>query len=1032
MVKAATVRRAAARRQVVLELEELGRHELVDGQRAKGAGHGTRRQVVLRDEWLATAELVHVGDVVNLIGTWAAGEKHTTPADNLLILHPDVLLSATAISGTSTCTRKPLVQALLRSSAADDGGSTEALVMGAMLHAVLQACLTGQGLPWAGLPPTNFARGFVEQQVHAHVAAHLEDIVGAGLETGRAAQQLMESAAPFGQFAQLYLAHPHGEIEVTIACDTRCRVPPRVRVKRVLEVEEDIWSPMYGLKGFVDVSVEVESLATPASYTSVMPLELKTGRAFAMLEHRAQTMLYMLMMSERYGVDCAAGLLYYSRTGELHRVRRVRNEVRALLIGRNELASYLARREDAPALPAVEGIPALLPRTIDDARTCSRCFVVDGCMLYRRAEDIVEDPEAPSAIADLYERKTAHLSDKHAAFFAHWERLLSLEEDDVVRFRRELWTMTGAAREHNGRALAGMQLVEGELAATPTDARRHVYRFVRAAGPARLADHAAALSNLLQVGDTVIVSVEPALPALAAGTLVELSSSAVTIALKRALDPALALAKAQNGAHPLFRIDRDDIGGGMARIRNSVARLFYAGGDALRRELVVDLRAPRFMELPDYVPLPAHLNDDQRRAMRHVLSARDYALVVGMPGTGKTTTIAELIQLLVRRGKTVLLASYTHSAVDTICRKLVDVDLLRLGSVEKIHPDVRAFAMPESSTAEELEARMTTPTVVATTCLSLPPLVRHAAARAGGLDVSLFSRLAEAHPTSQVYLTRQYRMNADVMALSNELVYDGRLRCGSDAVADLRLELPARSASLTAMHAGGACTECWLDRVLDPACRVVFLDTDRVPGRETRVGESLVQNEVEGALVAQLAAALVLGGTSASDIAVITPLRQQIRLLAAKLHGNSAIEILTADRAQGRDKAVVIISFVRSGEAGVGELLSDARRINVALTRAQRKLILVGSRSTLAEAPLLRKLFGVLDARGWCQTLPPDAHRTHHAPPGDENTRPASASPQAKAALKRTPRRSAPAHTAGARAILKDRPLLRDLVNDLA
>jgi DNA replication ATP-dependent helicase Dna2 len=271
MVKAATVRRAAARRQVVLELEELGRHELVDGQRAKGAGHGTRRQVVLRDEWLATAELVHVGDVVNLIGTWAAGEsaweakaagddddadlwaevdervalprmtvassalageEHTTPADNLLILHPDVLLSATAISGTSTCTRKPLVQARLRSSAADDGGSTEALVMGAMLHAVLQACLTGQGLPvldtpplasapecfpveWAGLPPTNFARGFVEQQVHAHVAAHLEDLVGAGLETGRAAQQLMESAAPFGQFAQLYLAHPHGEIEVS-------------------------------------------------------------------------------------------------------------------------------------------------------------------------------------------------------------------------------------------------------------------------------------------------------------------------------------------------------------------------------------------------------------------------------------------------------------------------------------------------------------------------------------------------------------------------------------------------------------------------------------------------------------------------------------------------------------------------------------------------------------------------------------------------------------------------------------------------
>ena len=57
-----------------------------------------------------------------------------------------------------------------------------------------------------------------------------------------------------------------------------------------------------------------------------------------------------------------------------------------------------------------------------------------------------------------------------------------------------------------------------------------------------------------------------------------------------------------------------------------------------------------------------------------VLAARDYALILGMPGTGKTTTIACLVQVLVARGNTVMLASYTHSAVDNILLKLKEVE----------------------------------------------------------------------------------------------------------------------------------------------------------------------------------------------------------------------------------------------------------------------------------------------------------------------------------------------------------------------
>lgn len=69
------------------------------------------------------------------------------------------------------------------------------------------------------------------------------------------------------------------------------------------------------------------------------------------------------------------------------------------------------------------------------------------------------------------------------------------------------------------------------------------------------------------------------------------------------------------------------------------------------------------------------LNKDQKRAILKVLCAEDYTLILGMPGTGKTTTIARLVQILVARGKSVLLTSYTHTAVDNILLKIKQVKL---------------------------------------------------------------------------------------------------------------------------------------------------------------------------------------------------------------------------------------------------------------------------------------------------------------------------------------------------------------------
>lgn len=177
-------------------------------------------------------------------------------------------------------------------------------------------------------------------------------------------------------------------------------------IPRLLDVEEDIWSPTYGLKGKLDASVETvigESSsggtylqkhmrpAPPPLRTAPMPLEIKTGRATAGLEHRAQTMLYTLLMSERYGMDISSGLLYYTQSEEVLEVPRARNELRGLMMARNDMAAWMMRRMSKEGSKKVhketEVEEAFLPATIDDERICKRCYTLDTCMLYRKVRE---------------------------------------------------------------------------------------------------------------------------------------------------------------------------------------------------------------------------------------------------------------------------------------------------------------------------------------------------------------------------------------------------------------------------------------------------------------------------------------------------------------------------------------------------------------------------------------------------------------------------------------------------------------------
>jgi DNA replication ATP-dependent helicase Dna2 len=272
----------------------------------------------------------------------------------------------------------------------------------------------------------------------------------------------------------------------------------------------------------------------------------------------------------------------------------------------------------------------------------------------------------------------------------------------MIRFKKELWTVGARERETSGRCFADMELDTSYSAETDTTANGKIHQFTYRFTRVKKNSISPALSGSMTVGDAVIVSGEPNHLALARGFITELTSHVVTVGVDHELSSRrlrrLVGADDRGDDCMVFRIDKDDLSSGMGRIRDNLAQLFYVNGDERRRSLIVDLVQPRFSPLDEHAKyvssskFVSHLNDNQREAVTKVLATEDYSLVIGMPGTGKTTVITALIRILVDMGKTVLLTSHTHSAVDNILLKLTESDcgfgILRLGNTDKVGPSM--------------------------------------------------------------------------------------------------------------------------------------------------------------------------------------------------------------------------------------------------------------------------------------------------------------------------------------------------------
>jgi ATP-dependent RNA/DNA helicase IGHMBP2 len=210
--------------------------------------------------------------------------------------------------------------------------------------------------------------------------------------------------------------------------------------------------------------------------------------------------------------------------------------------------------------------------------------------------------------------------------------------------------------------------------------------------------------------------------------------------------------------------------------------------------------------------------------------------------------------------------------------------------------------------------------------LQLPPTIL--APDAGALAVSLFERLGELWPGARVTLAEQHRMNEQIMRYPSDALYGGKLRAhpsvAGHSIDDKPFEL------------------------IDTAGR--GFEESTPPESDSKL------NEGEAELAAAQARRL-LEILKPAEIAVIAPYDAQVQKIRQLLAEFPELEVDTVDGFQGREKEAVIVSLVRSNEQGELGFLADIRRINVAITRARKKLIIIGDSATVARHPFFAGLW---------------------------------------------------------------------------
>ena len=278
-----------------------------------------------------------------------------------------------------------------------------------------------------------------------------------------------------------------------------------------------------------------------------------------------------------------------------------------------------------------------------------------------------------------------------------------------------------------------------------------------------------------------------------------------------------------------------------------------------------------------------------------------------------------------------------------------------VGSANRLLDGMKFGTLFIDEAAQALEAacwipmRRATRVILAGDHCQLPPTIKSVAAMKGGLDKTLMQRIVERKPEAVTLLKMQYRMNEAIMRFSSDWFYHGEVE-----------------AAPMVKYRG----------ILDLDKAIEWKDTSGDTAHEEFVGDNFgrINKEEAQLTLLTLAEYFVRIGRQRIideriDVGIISPYRAQVQYLRHLIKKTDfykpfrkIIAVNTVDGFQGQERDIIVISMVRSNEEGQIGFLRDLRRMNVAITRARMKLIILGDSATLTRHPFYRRLKEYIDS----------------------------------------------------------------------
>ena len=919
----------------------------------------------------------------------------------LAILEPDTILNITDLNDADYCARQFLLNRIVSSP------QSAAMIRGNLVHNSFKELLKehDRGELMAGYavndnetPQATLRRHF--EQALERSAINLALINTSPEEMRTESMSHLDSLASWfqNQSATLWDMPAMASFE-----DDYTDMAEEHRSQNMVRGEPFLLAPEIGLRGRLDV------LWRQTGRQRL--LELKTSKATGELplpSHRWQVQGYHALLAVRRDPQMkkALALLLYSGTpGEAQTcdIRFTVTQMQRVIEKRNMLVfSHLT------------GIPPAPP----GASRCTKCAMLTQCeqvssFLNWQAPEpelaeiddsiIALNGHGTSTVTGRNELRSYMITLQDGEFFAKYYNLMQMEGLEGERQQALLWQVQVEERVEQGTAINDLRLLakpvptgHGEWQQTFTCSNR----------------------SELRVGDEILLSDgNPITGEVVTGSILAISADEVTV-----WSPELI-------THPTL-IDRYDINSVHVRTLQNLLRWLQT--DPHLRSLVSGATQPQFDTTIQVLPR-SDFNVEQNLAVERAMQMRDYLLIHGPPGTGKTSVIAEIVKRYCAQGQRVMLAAFTNQAVDNMLKRLDAEgvhDFMRLGSTRNVDSAIadrllnrlveqnvrsvetlavvqdllRSVPIVASTTAtwssdrynpptfngtgENKEnasfqfdvaildeaGQLTVPAILGALRFAkrfilvgdekqLPPLVLSKEASVAGLSESLFSILKfrdygyTKNISSCISLKVQYRMNKWISHFASKVFYDGQLIPHASVANSLLEEMPSTRTRTE--------EKVSIALVIDPMSPLVFLD---VPGNQERAKTS----NAEAVAVREVVAVLLARGISEQEIGIIAPYRAQVANLRRHLFKDdekigwealaydTQLSVDTVDRFQGGERSVIIMSFATTitpeADSQLRNHLTNPNRLNVALTRAQKKLILVGNASALGGLPIFERL----------------------------------------------------------------------------